>query len=231
MKEKKFNKVLTVLLILVAISIVIIIGFYGYDVINRVMIKSNADHMIDEFNNHVDEVNVGPNEPDEEESNSDDSDSESESESGNKSSRNRNSDDEDYYEINYDGYNIVGKIKIPKTGIEYPILDEASVSSMQLSVGIIYGPGLNRIGNTVIMGHNYRNGTFFSDNDKLSNGDVIYITNSSGRRRRYIVYNKYVTDPSDFDYAVRDTAGKREITLSSCTDDSQNRIIIWAREA
>ena len=231
MKEKKFNKVLTVLLILVAISIVIIIGFYGYDVINRVMIKSNADHMIDEFNNHVDEVNVGPNEPDEEESNSDDSNSESESESGNKSSRNRNSDDEDYYEINYDGYNIVGKIKIPKTGIEYPILDEASVSSMQLSVGIIYGPGLNRIGNTVIMGHNYRNGTFFSDNDKLSNGDVIYITNSSGRRRRYIVYNKYVTDPSDFDYAVRDTAGKREITLSSCTDDSQNRIIIWAREA
>lgn len=221
MEKKKFNKFLTVLLIIIALAIVGIIGFYGYDVIQRIIINNTADHIINEFDEHVDEVDVGPNEPDE--------DSEDDDKSG--AEGNDSSDDEDDYEINYDGYTIVGKIRIPKTGIEYPVLSEATVNSMQLSVGIIYGPGLNRIGNTVIMGHNYKNGTFFSDNDKLSNGDIIYITNSSGRRRRYRVYNKYVTNPSDFDYAVRDTAGKREITLASCTDDSKNRIIIWARES
>ena len=40
------------------------------------------------------------------------------------------------------------------------------------------------------------------------------------------VYNKFVTTPSDVNYMVRSTNGKREISLSSCTDDTQNRIII-----
>ena len=53
------------------------------------------------------------------------------------------------------------------------------------------------------MGHNYRNGALFSNN---------------------------ITSSTDFDYAVRNTAGKREISLASCTDDSKSRLIIWAKE-
>ena len=111
---------------------------------------------------------------------------------------------------------------------------------MEKSVGIAYGPGLNKVGNTVIMGHNYRNGTFFSDLYKLANNDEIYITDESGTRIKYLVYNiyetgaedfDYATGAEDFDYASRDTAGKREISLSTCTDDVNGRIIIWAKEA
>ena len=28
---------------------------------------------------------------------------------------------------------------------------------------------------------------------------------------------------------LRDTAGKREVSLSTCTDDSSKRLIIWAK--
>ena len=80
------------------------------------------------------------------------------------------------------------------------------------------------------MGHNYRDGTFFSDLYKVEVNDLIYITDNSGERIEYKVYNVYETPASDISYASRDTAGKREISLSTCTDDVQNRIIIWARE-
>ena len=40
--------------------------------------------------------------------------------------------------------------------------------------------GLNKVGNTVIIGHNYRNGTFFGSNKKMNEGDKVYITDLSG---------------------------------------------------
>ena len=92
------------------------------------------------------------------------------------------------------------------------------------------GPGLNQVGNTIIVGHNYRNGTFFSRNNELANDDEIYITDNSGTRIEYTIYNIYTTSSEDSDYITRDTAGKREISLSTCTDDSRYRLVIWARE-
>ena len=111
------------------------------------------------------------------------------------------------------------------------VLDRSTKESMEVAVGIAYGPGLNKVGNTVILGHNYRNNSFFSNNDKIEEGDPIYITDSeTGTRIKYIVYNKYVAGSDEFEYATRDTAGKREISLSTCTDDVKSRLIIWAKE-
>ena len=256
MNKKKFNKCLTIVLIFTALGVSAVIAFYGFDVIKKVALNSAANSVIDDFNEKVVERDVGPNEPEDEEAigemgtgnlegtgtnleqgsgNGSSSGSGQTGSSGNGgttgSSGSKSSKKTTYAKVSYDGYNVVGKIKIPKTGIEYPVLDEATVSSMQRSVGIIAGPGLNQIGNTVIMGHNYKNGTFFSDNEKIENGDVIYITGSSGKRRKYIVYNKYLASPSDFNYAVRKTNGTREITLVSCTDEKKNRVVIWAKEA
>ena len=124
---------------------------------------------------------------------------------------------------------MVGYIEIPKTGIKYPVLEEATKKSIEVSVAILYGPGLNKVGNTVIEGHNYRNGMFFSDNAKISVGDKIYITDLNGNKVTYIVYNTYETTPEDSDYMSRDTNGAMEITLLTCNDDVSGRIIIWAR--
>ena len=125
---------------------------------------------------------------------------------------------------------MAGTIEIPKTGCKYPILAEANKKTIEVAVAILYGPGLNRPGNTVIVGHNYRNGMFFSNNKKITNGDKIYITDLTGQKLTYIVYNTYETTAEDSDYMVRDTQGATEISLSTCTDyDSSRRIIIWAK--
>ena len=120
------------------------------------------------------------------------------------------------------------EIEIPKTKIKYPILEKVSKKGLETSVCIQYGKGLNIPGNTVIVGHNFRNGLFFSNNKKLSNGDSIYITDNLGQKVKYIIYNKYETTPEDTEYMLRNTDGKREISLSTCTDDSSKRTIIWA---
>lgn len=129
----------------------------------------------------------------------------------------------------YKGFVMVGYIEIPKTGIKYPVLAETTKKAIETSVAILHGPGLNKPGNTVIVGHNYRNGMFFSDNAKIAVGDKIYITDLNGNKVTYIVYNTYETTPEDSDYMVRETNGAMEISLSTCTDDSSARIIIWAR--
>ena len=102
---------------------------------------------------------------------------------------------------------------------------------MEVAIVMLYGVGLNKEGNTVIVGHNYRNGGFFGDNKKLEIGDKIYITDNAGKKVEYTIYNKYITTDVDFSYATRDTNGKREISLSTCTNDSEKRLVIWAKES
>ena len=46
----------------------------------------------------------------------------------------------------------------------------------------------------------------------------------------YEIYNTYYTSQSDATYMQRDTEGRREISLSTCNNDSTQRLIIWARE-
>ncbi len=62
------------------------------------------------------------------------------------------------------------------------------------------------------------------------NGDKIYITDISGKKVTYEVVKTYTTSTSDYTYANRDTGGKRGISLSTCTNDTQSRLIIWADE-
>jgi len=132
----------------------------------------------------------------------------------------------------YKGYDVIGTIQIPSINLKYPILEQLTKKSLETSVVLLYtAQGLNNQGNSVIIGHNYRNGTMFSNVKKLSNGDYIYITDQSGRKVRYTVYNIYRASGSESSYMTRNTNGKREISLSTCTDDSKARTIVLARES
>ncbi len=123
------------------------------------------------------------------------------------------------------------KIQIPRTGIKYTIYSQMTVKNMEKGVVILSTDrGLNEPGNTVISGHNRRNGKLFSRNMRIQAGDIIYITDSSGRKIAYSVYSKFLTGPNDASYVERDTGGKREISLTTCTDDSSQRLIILASE-
>ncbi len=135
-------------------------------------------------------------------------------------------------ELKYQGYNVMGQIEIPKTNLKSVILEKVTKQSIEIAIAILYttGGGLNQPGNTVLVGHNYRNGTLFSDNYKLSNGDIIKITDNSGTTIEYEIYDIFETSPEDTEFMTRDTQGRREISLSTTTDDARGRLIILASE-
>ena len=131
----------------------------------------------------------------------------------------------------YEGFVMIGYITIPKTNVKLPILDTVTPEALDTAVAVLYpsNPQLNEPGNVVIIGHNYRNGKFFSDNEKLSVGDKVLIKDTTGREVSYTIYQKFQTTEQDTSFYTRDTKGIAEITLSTCTDDSKARIILLAK--
>lgn len=133
--------------------------------------------------------------------------------------------------IVYQNYPVAGYIKINRTNVNYPILTDVSPAALDKAVGIMYqnNSGLNEPGNVVIIGHNYRNGKFFSNNKKLVVGDKIEITDLAGRTVSYTIYEIFQTSDTDTSYITRDRGNNTEISLSTCTDDGKARLIILAR--
>lgn len=213
---KKFFTILFIIIILIVVGL---IGYLAYDYLSNYFMNKEAEQAVQEFEEYFDVSNVGNEEPVQ-----DPEDPQEEPTTEQPTTTKKKST------ATYKGYNMIGAIHIPKTNIRYPIVDQVTTKSMNVAVAYLYGPGLNEIGNTVIVGHNYRNNSFFSNNKKLVEGDRIYITDSTGEDFEYKVYNKYETSDTDFEYATRDTNGKREISLSTCTQNSKIRLIIWAKE-
>lgn len=133
-----------------------------------------------------------------------------------------------------EGYEVIGVLEIPKTGLKTNILAETTKKTLEIAVSQIYTTGaLNKPGNTVIYGHNYRNTLFFSRNDELEIGDKFYITDEETHNKmEYKITEKFETTATDTSFYTRsaeDTLGKVEVTLSTCTDDADKtdrRLII-----
>lgn len=229
MMENKYRKMLTIILSVVAAGVLGLLGFLAYDVYEKYAIqKANAD-VIERFDESV--QNKENTETNTDVTNNEEIPVINVIDTGNNNNSNsNNTSNSGSSKVTYKGYNVVGKIEIPSISLSYPILERTTPDSIELAVSVLYGPGPNKIGNTTIVGHNYRNGSFFGNNDKLVLGDKIYITDESGTRLKYNIYNIYETTPDDSDFITRDTAGKREISLSTCTDNSKARLIIWAVE-
>ena len=128
-------------------------------------------------------------------------------------------------------YKTVGTIKIPKIKVNYPILAETSVELLKISPCKFYGADPNEVGNFCIAGHNYKTNQFFSKVPKnIVVGDIIEITDLSGRTLKYSVYDKYNVVPKDTSCTSQLTNGNKVVTLITCTDDNKKRVIIQARE-
>ena len=236
MVKNRYGKSLTIILIIVIIAIVGLLIFFGIDVYRKYYIESVSGDAVKEFEDQVNQIasttqgnTVNLN---------DVSGSINVNDLGTgETAQNTVQEEQTNTEgsgVEYMGYDVIGTIEIPATDVKYPIVAdyEMSINAMNVAIVKMY-PGninLNDVGNTVLVGHNYRNGTFFSNNKRLEKGDKIYITDNTGRKVTYEIYHKYETSTSDSEYMTRDTEGKREISLSTCTDDTKKRLIIWARE-
>ena len=224
--NNKYSNFLTILLILIIIAIVGIIAFLGFKFYQTSVNKDNSEKFVDTYVDQTQNNNTSIIPP----TSTDDDVSFEGVEDNTNQSNNSSASNNDNRE-RYNGYLVSGTIEIPETNLKCPILaqSEYSASALETSVVELHGPGLNQVGVTTISGHNYRNGTFFSNNKKLSVGDKIFITDETGKRLTYKIYDKFEAEENYADYMVKDTQGAIEIALSTCTDDSKARIIILAR--
>jgi len=216
--KRFFNVVITI----TAIALICVISYALYYYISNYLAVKEAENAVEEFENEVLVVAIDNEEENvqEEQNTVDNLPQTNTPQTTNKTTS----------KTRYKGYSMIGTIQIPKTKVKIPIVDTVTPRSITAAAAVLYGPGLNRTGNTVIVAHNYRNGTFFSNNKKLVVGDKIYITDSTGKKVEYTIYKTYTTGEMDFSYATRNTDGKREISLSTCTTDASKRLVIWAKE-
>lgn len=258
-----YSDFLTVLLIIVIIAILALVAFFGYKAVSKKSTEVSSQEAYESFQNSV--KNNKPtkveNKVENEEVNNEVENivtNETENETGGGSlteiiEQNQITQHPSGGETQppstpnvekqyYQGYEIKGSISIPKTKINYVVLDKVTTKSLKAAPAILDIVGCSSISGTIkelnvpgtnalILGHNYRNGLFFSDNDKLDVGDRIIITDATGLDVTYYIYKKYYTDANDASFMERELdPNVREITLQTCNDDSSQRLILWAKD-
>ena len=230
MFESKYSKALTVILIIIIIAIVSLLGLLGYDLYQKHFIEKEAMAFTESFEQEIENTTTSEDvTSDKDENVTDEEITNPLDKIENITTESNTTTSQTAAKPTYKGFGVLGKMSIPAINFEYPILEKVTKKSIETSVAYLYGVGVNQVGNTVIIGHNYRNGLFFSNNKKLNVGDKIYITDNAGNKLTYTIYNKFETTPDDISFYQRDTNGRPEITLSTCTDDSSARLIIFAR--
>jgi len=226
MFESKYSKVLTIILIIVIVAIVILLAFLTFDYIKKFSTTKQASDFVEEYEVNINTGDQNNNIENEVDGNLTLDNSETQISTGTNNGGTST-------KKKYKGYTVAGTMKIPAINLEYPILEEVSPKALETGVVVLYpnGDNINLPGNTVVIGHNYRNGLFFSNLKKLSNGAKIYVTDFRGTTITYEVYNKFEANQGDTSFYSRDTNGLAELTLSTCTDASNDqRTIIFAKQ-
>ena len=130
----------------------------------------------------------------------------------------------------YEGWQVIGRLDIPKIKLTTYILNETTKDTLNKSVTKFCGPEINKVGNFCITGHNYRKQNMFSNLRKLEVGDEFSITDMYERSISYKIYSITQVDPSNVQCLEQETGGEREVTLITCTIGALKRLIIKAVE-
>ena len=250
---KSYADILTILLVIIIIAIIALLSYFAYKVINKKNVETIASSSNEEFLAAAEEnkKKISKAEDEVKEATETTEATEIDFEAVD-SIINRNNVEQDEKEQNKSNveikktflgnYEIKGSIDIPKTNCKYPILEKVTVDSLKKSIAIldiVSNPELNMTvkdlnvagTNAFILGHNYRNGQFFSNNDKLAIGDKIKITDQTGLTVTYTIYYMFYTSPDDVSFMEREVdVNTREITLQTCNEDSSERLIIFAKD-
>ena len=124
---------------------------------------------------------------------------------------------------------IIGMIEIPKLSLSYPIFSSLDDELLKISPCKFSGEMPPEFSNLCIAGHNYDNTKFFSNIISLENGDEIFIYNQVGTKFIYSVFNKYEVEDNDLSPVEKDYQGGNELTLITCNNLNQRRIVIKAK--
>lgn len=130
-------------------------------------------------------------------------------------------------ENTYEGYNVLGKIKIEEFGVEQYILDSTSDDALEKGVIRLYGGTLNNYGNFCIAGHNKEG--VFAKLEEMEVGDNFTVIEKDLKETTYEVKEIYTVEADDLKCLLQNEE-KIEITLITCNNASTTRLIVKAEE-
>ena len=130
----------------------------------------------------------------------------------------------------YMGYSVAAEIEIPKINLNTYIIENYSIEAMDLCPTKYWGVDANEIGNFCVTGHNYKKENMFSELTNLSEGDEFYLLDNKNGKYTYTVYDIYRVKSNNTDCLNQNTNGEREVTLITCSNFSNFRLIVKARE-
>lgn len=134
--------------------------------------------------------------------------------------------------VSYGGfkYTVLGKLTIKKINIYQPILKENTAGAYNTALVKMAGPNLNENGNVSIGGHNFMRGNYFIKINRLVKNDVVMVTDLSGRKVKYYVYEYGVVDKNSASYLAQpDNKNEKIVTLVTCTKGGKERYYVKAR--
>ena len=144
------------------------------------------------------------------------------------STTNEQNVEKEYIETEFKGYKVCAKLNIPIINLETYVLEEYSKQALLKSVTKFYGGEPNKVGNFCIAGHNYGPTNMFQNIKKLKVKDEIFLTDTNGNKFKYLIYDMYTVLPNETRCLSQKTDGNTELTLITCTPDSERRIIVKA---
>lgn len=128
----------------------------------------------------------------------------------------------------YKGYSVCARLEIPKVSLTTPILSEYSKKALDVSATKFWGAEPNTEGNFCVAGHNAKN--LFRKIKKLNLGDSLFIIDKLVGKVEYEVFKIDTVSPKDVTCLDALTTGEKEVTFITCTNDSQKRYIVKAKE-
>ncbi len=127
--------------------------------------------------------------------------------------------------VTIDGYQVMGKLEIPKIEAELPVIAYTDDDALKVSVCYYQGPMPGEPGNLVITGHNFANGAHFGRLDELKAGDEVTLSMPDGSLFRYTVTDKQVIKPDDTQ-ALDADGDSHVLTLLTCTNHGNERLLV-----
>lgn len=130
----------------------------------------------------------------------------------------------------YLGFEVAAELIIPKIDLKTNVLKNYTKNAMDTCATKFWGPEPNEIGNFCIVGHNYEKENMFYNLIDIEIGDEMYLLDNKNGKVTYKVYDIYKVKPENTDSLRQDTEGKRIITLITCVNYSNKRLIVQAIE-
>lgn len=128
------------------------------------------------------------------------------------------------------GFEVDCELEIPVINLKTYVFKQYSESAMNLCPTKLWGPNPNCIGNYSIVGHNYKKENMFNKLIELKMGDEIFVTENTTGKNKYKVTDIYKVKANNVEPIKQNSKNNIELTLITCVNYTNNRLIIKAQK-